>query len=122
MSRSARFSLFGLAAFVLSAAALSIVFGVPPPLPAADSVGPKAPAGLRCEYLENAMGVDVARPRFFWIFDHPERGQAQSAYQVVVSSDPKAVSGDIWDSGKVASAKSIQVEFAGKALESGKSY
>ena len=50
------------------------------------------------------------------------RGQVQSAYQIIVSTDPKAAAGDIWDSGKVASAKSTQIAFAGKALESGKSY
>ncbi|MBP1770754.1 MAG: alpha-L-rhamnosidase [Candidatus Aminicenantes bacterium] len=68
------------------------------------------------------MGVDVAKPRFFWVLGHPERGQVQSAYQVFVSTDPQAAAGDIWDSGKVASAKSVQIAFAGKALESGRTY
>jgi hypothetical protein len=68
------------------------------------------------------MGIDMAKPRFFWVVEHPERGQVQSAYHIVVSSDAKASSGDVWDSGKVASSKSAQVAFAGKALESGKSY
>jgi alpha-L-rhamnosidase len=68
------------------------------------------------------MGVDTPKPRFFWVLGHTERGQVQAAYQVVVSTDPKAAAGDVWDSGKVSSAKSIQVAFAGKALESGKSY
>jgi alpha-L-rhamnosidase len=94
----------------------------PASIPAAEPTGPAAPMALRCEYLVNPMGVDMARPRFFWIVTHQERGQAQSAYQIVVSSDPKAGTGDIWDSGKVASARSIQVPFAGKALESRKSY
>jgi alpha-L-rhamnosidase len=68
------------------------------------------------------MGIDMAKPRFFWVVDHPERGQAQSAYQVLVSSDPQARAGDVWDSGKVASGKSTQVAFAGKPLASDKSY
>ncbi len=94
----------------------------PAPLLAAESPGPLAPTALRCEYLDNAMGIDSAKPRFFWVLDHPERGQLQSAYQVVVSTDAKAGAGDVWDSGKVASAKSTQVVYAGKALESGRGY
>jgi alpha-L-rhamnosidase len=90
--------------------------------PLAAEPGPQAPTGLRCEYLENPMGVDVKQPRFFWVLDHTERGQAQSAFRVMVSSDPAVSSGDMWDSGKVASPKSIQVVYAGKALESGKTY
>ncbi len=108
---------FGLAAFALLTA-----FAIIPSAEAAESAGPLAPASLRCEYLVDPMGIDVAKPRFFWVIGHAERGQTQSAYQIVVSTDPKAAAGDIWDSGKIASPKSIQVPFAGKALESGKSY
>src|SRR5512138_3174988 len=71
--------------------------------------GPAAPADLRCEYLQNPMGVDVRAPRFFWTLDHSERGQRQAACQVIVSTDPAAAAGDAWDSGKVASPASIQV-------------
>ncbi|MEN6310285.1 MAG: family 78 glycoside hydrolase catalytic domain [Acidobacteriota bacterium] len=95
------------------------------PLLAAETsgqAGPQAPSGLRCEYLENPMGVDIRQPRFFWILDHTERGQSQSAYQVIVSTDPAAAAGDAWDSGKVASALSTQIVYAGKALESGRTY
>jgi alpha-L-rhamnosidase len=91
-------------------------------LPAAAAPGPQSPTGLRCEYLENPLGVDVRQPRFFWVLEHTERGQAQSAYQIIVSTDPAFSSGDLWDSGKVVSAKSTQVAYAGKALESGKTY
>ncbi len=106
----------------LAALAVISVLAVAPPAQAAETAGPAAPTSLRCEYLVNPMGIDMAKPRFFWVVGHPERGQAQSAYQVVVSTDPKAAAGDVWDSGKVASSKSAQVAFAGKALESGKSY
>ena len=106
----------------LAALALLTAFAFIPSAEAAESAGPLAPASLRCEYLVDPMGIDMAKPRFFWVIGHAERGQIQSAYQIVVSTDPKAAAGDIWDSGKVASPKSIQVPFAGKALESGKSY
>lgn len=114
----------GLSAFALIAAlaAFSTPLTATPALSAPEGAGPLAPTALCCEYLENPMGVDVPKPRFFWVVEHPERGQVQSAYQVIVSTDPKAAAGDIWDSGKVASAKSTQVVFAGKSLESGKTY
>ncbi len=115
MSSSERIRTLILSAF----AALVLAAALPAAGPAS---GPQAPAGLRCEYLENPMGVDVRQPRFFWVLEHPERGQSQSAYQVLVSADPALAAGEVWDSGKVASAQSTQVVFGGKALESGKTY
>ncbi|MCX6570758.1 MAG: family 78 glycoside hydrolase catalytic domain [Candidatus Aminicenantes bacterium] len=114
----------GLLAFTLIAAlaAFSAPLTATLALSAPEGPGPLAPTALRCEYLENPMGVDIPKPRFFWVVEHPERGQVQSACQILVSTDPKAAAGDIWDSGKVASAKSTQVVFAGKSLESGRTY
>lgn len=106
---------------LLAVVGAAVLAGIPGPL-GAESPGPAAPADLRCEYLVDPMGIDMAKPRFFWVLDHPERGQVQSAYQIVVSTDPKAAAGDVWDSGKVASPKSTQIAFAGKPLASGKSY
>ena len=92
-------------------------------LPAAEPAsGPQAPTNLRCEYLDDPTGIDVRQPRFFWVLEHTDRGQAQSAYEVLVSSDRGFAAGDIWDSGKVASARSTQVVFSGKTLASGRSY
>jgi len=83
---------------------------------------PPAPFGLRCEYLVAPLGVDVAQPRLSWVLDHPERGQAQSAYQVLVSLQPGVPTGDQWDSGRVSSAQSTQIVYAGKPLASGTTY
>ena len=87
---------------------------------------------LRCEYLADPLGIDVARPRLSWIIADSEseignvkseipRGQKQTAYQVLVASTPELLArdqGDLWDSGKVVSDQSIQVEYAGKPLKS----
>ncbi len=108
---------FRLILFVVSA--LAVVSTVPS---AEETPGPMAPTELRCEYLENPMGVDVRTPRLSWILEHTERGQIQSAYQVIVSIDPNIATGDIWDSGRVVSNQSVQIPFAGKSLESGRSY
>jgi alpha-L-rhamnosidase len=85
-----------------------------------------APAKLRCEYRENPLGIDAAKPRLSWTFEGrdqkiEDRGQKQSAYQVLVASTEELLrkdKGDLWDSGEVASDQSTQVEYAGKALES----
>lgn len=87
-----------------------------------------APSCLRCEYLESPLGIDVLRPRLSWHLRPchvAERGQRQTAYQVLVASTPEALArdvGDRWDSGRVRSDQSIQVEYAGKALASGEEY
>ena len=107
-------------AWAAAAAIVALIFA--PAIGGAEPSGPAAPVSLRCEYLTNPMGIDMAKPRFFWVVDHPERGQAQSAYEIVVSTDPTAAEGDVWTSGKVASPKSTQIAFAGKALQSGRSY
>jgi len=86
------------------------------------SAGPQAPIELRCEYLVNPLGVDTPRPRFSWVLEHSERGQAQTAYEIVVSSSPAAESADFWQSGKVDSSDSTQVVFAGKPLSGGRTY
>jgi alpha-L-rhamnosidase len=76
---------------------------------------------LRCEYLADPLGIDVAKPRLSWVIESAQRGERQTAYQVMVASTPEFLAkdqGDLWDSGKVASEQSIQVEYAGKPLES----
>jgi alpha-L-rhamnosidase len=84
--------------------------------------GPSAPAGLKCEYLVDPLGIDVREPRLFWVPVHPERGQKQTAYQVLVSRDPACAKGEVWDSGKVASSEFTQVVYRGKVLVSDATY
>ena len=81
---------------------------------------------LRCEYLKDPLGIDVAKPRLSWKLEtgdlKPERGIKQTAYQVLVASTPELLAkdqGDLWDSGKVVGDRSIQVEYSGKPLVSG---
>jgi alpha-L-rhamnosidase len=76
---------------------------------------------LRCEYRTNPLGIDVEKPRLSWVIQSARRGERQTAYQVLLASSEtllKKDKGDLWDSGKVASDQSIQVEYAGKPLES----
>ncbi len=79
-------------------------------------------ANLRCEYLANPFGIDVAKPRISWKLESDKRNQKQAAYQVLVASSEEQLKheqGDLWDSGRVASDQSVLVEYAGKPLESG---
>lgn len=87
-----------------------------------DIMGPHPPSRLRCEYLENPMGIDVKKPRFSWMLRHSEREQKQSAFQLIISSIPSAETSDLWDTGKVLSDQSIHVVYGGKPLESDRTY
>ena len=87
--------------------------------------GPLPPSNLRCEYLSNPLGVDARQPRFAWVLQHSERGEKQSAYQLLVATAPDLLAqakGDQWDTGKTASGQSAQVAYGGKPLESGRTY
>lgn len=82
------------------------------------------PVSLRCEYLVNPLGIDVLRPRLSWALDSQTpgaRGLRQTAYQILVATSRAKLNpaqADLWDSGKVESDRSIQVESFGKALSS----
>ena len=74
---------------------------------------------LRCEYLENPVGIDVVTPRLCWTLQSDERGQKQTAYQVVVASTPELLAanqGGLWNSGKVVSDQTLHIVYAGSAL------
>ena len=85
----------------------------------------KPPFNLRCEYLDNPIEIDIPNPRFSWILEHKQRNQLQSAYQIIVSSE-EALSnseiGDLWDTGKVNSQKSSNIEYDGRSLKSNGKY
>jgi alpha-L-rhamnosidase len=87
---------------------------------ATGTLGAKAPAvtGLRCEYQADPLGIDAERPRLSWQLRSDERGVVQSAYQVQVARDGKA----LWDTGRVTSDRSVHVPYGGPALESSRRY
>ncbi len=105
---------------VLLTSAGSSVYGQTNPASSAE-----APIDLRCEYLKNPLRIDVLRPRFSWVLRDQARGEAQSAYEVLVATSAALLArndGDAWNSGKTASAESIQVAYNGHSLESGHAY
>ena len=79
------------------------------------------PLELTCEYAVNPLGVDAAQPRFSWELRSSQRGQMQSAYRILVASCMEYLDsniGDKWDSGKVASDRSVNVVYEGGKLSS----
>lgn len=88
------------------------------PSPALKAVSPQ------CEYAVDPLGIDVPRPRLSWILNAEKagaRGLKQSAYQILVATsraELRAGKADLWNSGKVESDRSIQVEYSGKPLQS----
>lgn len=82
------------------------------------------PVDLRCESLQNPLGIDTVSPRLSWrlkTLDPDARGQRQTAYHVLVAASEETLSGDqgeLWDTGKVASDQSLHLIYAGRPLSS----
>ncbi len=85
---------------------------------------PLSPTDLRCEYLVNPLGIDVVRPRLSWRLESAKpdaRGQRQAAYQVLAASRRSLLEkdqADLWDTGRVASDRSVHVPYQGRPLAS----
>jgi alpha-L-rhamnosidase len=78
------------------------------------------PVHLRCESVNNPLGIDVANPHLSWQSDSTERNWMQTAYQIVVSTSPSPAvdsPAKVWDSGKIASAESAGIVYGGTKLE-----
>lgn len=83
--------------------------------------GTLLPTKLRCEYAVNPLGVDAAHPRLFWVLESRERGQRQTAYEIIAATSEKILAGDrgdLWDSGIVKSDETIQIPYVGRGLKS----
>src|SRR5215218_5073595 len=73
---------------------------------------------LRTEYAVNPVGIDEAAPRMSWMLHAERRGTMQSAYEIrVARSAGDLARRPVWSSGKVASPESVNLPYAGPALE-----
>ncbi|MBD3244121.1 MAG: Bacterial alpha-L-rhamnosidase [Chitinivibrionales bacterium] len=80
------------------------------------------PDTLLCEYATDPLGIDTPRPRFSWRTVFDGHNQRQTAYRLIVGHsrvDVQKGIGDRWDSGKVRSGETLNVEYAGAPLRSG---
>ena len=77
---------------------------------------------LRCEYMENPLGIDNRTPQLSWKLKSAGNDQTQTAYHILVASNAarlKKNTGDLWDSGKVDSSNETGVVYSGTSLVSG---
>ena len=109
----------------LTLTALVFAAAVAPPRSlAAEPETPLAATNLRCEYKVDPLGIDVRKPRLSWELVSAEKGVMQTSYEIrVAASEAQLAKGKtVWDSGKQQSDASIQVEYQGSALETGRIY
>jgi alpha-L-rhamnosidase len=101
-------------------ATLTVLVGSPP----SDT---NANSGMYCELLEHPdqTVISASTPRFGWVYQPSFRDDSQAGYQIIVASSmalANADTGDMWDSGVVSNATSINVPYGGAPLQPGKSY
>lgn len=77
---------------------------------------------LTCEHLVEPSGIDDAKPRLSWKVELAEaapRGLRPAAYEVLVASSHDLLArdqGDLWSSGKVITAQTLDIRYAGSPL------
>jgi alpha-L-rhamnosidase len=92
------------------------------PLPVLAAPAGVTVAGLTVDYLDRPLGLESARPRLAWKLEAADRRSVrQSAYRVEVASSLEALEAgraDVWDSGRIASDRSVDVAYGGPTLSS----
>jgi alpha-L-rhamnosidase len=81
--------------------------------------------GLKVDYVDRPLGLQNPHPSFSWRLESAARNVRQSAYRILVASDPAGLEGgqgDLWDSGKVESNGCLSIRYRGKELESRRRY
>jgi alpha-L-rhamnosidase len=79
------------------------------------------PSFLRCEYVENPMGVQSPNPDFSWRCESTRPGGRQTAYQIVMAHTPQELAdGDytVWNTGKVTEDQFSGISYQGIPLHS----
>src|SRR4051812_30615057 len=74
---------------------------------------------LRCEHRDDIPSVDDPAPRFTWALKSAEPADRQTAYRVLVAERVEhlaAECGTLWDSGRVTSAETVGIPYAGRLL------
>ncbi|HTV61279.1 MAG TPA: alpha-L-rhamnosidase C-terminal domain-containing protein [Verrucomicrobiae bacterium] len=84
-------------------------------------------SGMICELLGHPEEtvITAAAPKFGWIYQASFRNDYQTAYRIIVASSQAlaaADTGDMWDSGFISNSNSLNVVYAGSALQPGSSY
>ena len=83
------------------------------------------PSQLRCEYLQDPIGLDVAEPRFSWRMNSTARGARQTARHVQVATTPELLAAgtpDMWDSQVIEDDRSLHIVYQGKTIQPQRRY
>jgi len=76
---------------------------------------------LRCEYLDNPIGIGETNPRFGWMLESDERNVIQETYHLQVDTN-EDFTHPIWDTEVVKSSQSAHIEYQGPKLQSSTRY
>lgn len=80
-------------------------------------------ASLTVETLPEPVGVEERQPRFSWNYEGDARDFHQQARRIMVASTPEKLgSPDLWDSGWVEDANTLNIAYAGAPLASRQRY
>ncbi|HEX4266009.1 MAG TPA: glycoside hydrolase family 78 protein [Verrucomicrobiae bacterium] len=95
--------------FILSVACLA----------GSDAKAALSPMNLRTDLRTNPLGIDDTTPHLSWQLQSVggARGEVQTAYQIQVGSSLGAA--NLWDSGKILSADTMDIAYAGQLLTTG---
>lgn len=111
--------------FPLASVFLSILFVHPVFGWGISKVTPQTlPYDLRCQSLENPIGIGESFPDFSWKLSSSGKNVIQTAYQIVVASSIERLDHDpdLLNSGKIFSDESIYIHYSGKPLQSAVKY
>jgi alpha-L-rhamnosidase len=97
---------------------------IPPTHAQALTVG--KPNALQCDSLSTPLGDDTKKPLFSWKLQDGRFGAKQTAYRILVASNPDLLKTSplhanknkdaVWDSGRVESDRSTGILYGGQAL------
>ncbi|HOK04022.1 MAG TPA: family 78 glycoside hydrolase catalytic domain [Victivallales bacterium] len=78
------------------------------------------PVDLCCEFKKNPIGIDEVKPRLSWKLADTRQGAMQTAYRILAASTRDALDKkvDLWDTGRVRTSQSLDIEYAGKKITS----
>lgn len=84
-----------------------------------------APTGILCNLRAEPWGIGTEALHFSWIMHDSAPNARQSAYQILLASTKEKAEhtvGDVYDSGKILSSQSVDVEYKGPTLEKQRAY
>ncbi|MFV2015417.1 MAG: hypothetical protein ACC656_08325, partial [Candidatus Heimdallarchaeota archaeon] len=81
-----------------------------------------SPYNLRCEYLQNPLGIENPTPALSWKLSSPNDNDNQTAFRILASSSKSNLEinvGELWDTKKISTNKNLFITYSGKQLSSG---